>query len=402
MGNYIARQPIFNKRLGIYGYELLHRSDYDATAFEATNGDKASSETIVNSFHKIGIDKVTGGKRAFVNFTENLLLEGVATILPSRILVVELLENILPTPEVIQACELLRYKGYTLALDDFILEEAYRPLIEVADIIKIDFLATPLYQIEVFANSMRDSNIMLLAEKLETQDLFDKAVKMGFSLFQGYFFSKPDNLKGGKTLTSLKLTCLKLITLIFEPTINFSTLADTLKHDVALSYQLLKVVNSAFFGLRYTVSNIKQALAILGMDEVKKWITLVSLVEIKEDKPDELIRLSLSRARFLELVAPLAGFGSESENLYMIGLLSLMDVIVDMPMEDVLAETHVSPAIATPLLTKTGPYGELLMMILNYEEGKWDASLAIAEKYKLPRQKLTDIYLRSLEWANNF
>ena len=400
MGSCVARQPIFTKKLNIYGYELLYRSAASSSSFSNDNEDQASSETIINSFHQTGIENVTGGKRAFVNFTQKLLLDGVATILPSRILVVELLENIRPSDIVLDACRKLRERGYQIALDDFVLEPEFFPLLQVADIVKIDFLESPMNQIERFAYALSKTPTILLAEKVETQEIFDKASDMGFSLFQGYFFAKPVIVTGAKAITPLKTSCMQLIRLALSPNINFSRISDIIKHDVALSYRLLRVVNSAFFGLRYTVKNIRQALAILGMDEVKKWITLISLAEIKDDKPDELIRISLIRAKMMEVIGPVANI-NKLDDLFLIGLMSLMDAIMDMEMQEIVAQTSLSPNIAGPLMTGEGSYGDLLSLVIHYEKSEWDEALALAEQYGIPDDVLSKAYIEAIEWSRN-
>lgn len=400
MASCIARQPIFNENLKIYGYELLYRHTAGSAAFDGVNADLASSETIMNSFHEIGTERLTNGKRAFINFTEKLLLDGVASILPRKILVIELLEDIIPTEQVLQACSKLRSKGYMIALDDFRIEADYLPLLEVADIVKIDFLETPVPLIKAFAKSLSSKPIMLLAEKVETYEGFELAKSLGFSLFQGYFFSRPDIVRSGVTLTPLRLNCLRLIRLAFDPNIDFTKVSKIIKQDVALSYRLLRVVNSAYFGRRYSVTNIKQALAILGMDEVKKWITLISMSEITENKPDELISMSLVRARMLELLAPAVGMARHADNLFMLGLISLMDAITDMPFDELAELTNISDELISAIVTRQGEYGGLLSIVIHYERSEWDKAVELAGIYNLNENDLSDKYVEAVYWTN--
>lgn len=402
MASCVARQPIFHTDMSIYGYELLYRNTERSVSYDSIDGDFASSQTIMNSFHEIGVERVTNGKRAFINFTEKLLLDDVASILPNKILVVELLENILPTPEVIAECKKLRSDGYKIALDDFRLDPEYRPLVEVADIIKIDFIETSRSKMEEFVYSLRDSDIVLLAEKIETYEEFEFAKNLGFKLFQGYFFSKPMLVSSSVTMTPLRVNCLQLIRLASDPNMNFTKIAAVLKRDVTLTYRLLRVVNSAYFGMRYTVKNIKQALAILGMKEVYKWVTLISLSEISSDKPDELIILSLIRARFLELLAPNVGASKHAEDLFMLGLMSLMDAITDTSFDELEKLTQISPEIIAAITTKEGKYGELLSMIIQYELSEWDTAFELAAKYDIGEVELIETYLTAVDWANSF
>ena len=403
MASCIARQPIFNRHMNIYGYELLYRDAPSATAFlGGVDQNVATSETIKNSFHGVGIERVTGGKRAFVNFTEDLILEEVATLLPVRLLVVELLETVRATPAVLEACAKLHKRGYLIALDDFTFEADAMNFLKVADIVKVDFLATDMGRIRQFAHEMSNKNIKLLAEKLETQEMYKEALAMNFSLFQGYFFSHPANVDSDKELNPLKINCLQLMRLSMQENVNFTKIANIIKHDVALSYRLLRVVNSAFFGLRYTVKSIRQALAILGMDEVKKWITLVCLSELRDEKPDELITMSLIRARFLELLGDRVGLRKQADDLFMLGLLSLMDAIMDLSKEEIIRRTQVSENIANPLITGVGTFAELLRMVICYERSEWDEAIKIAQDFGLVSDDLVDLYLESVYWSNQF
>jgi EAL and modified HD-GYP domain-containing signal transduction protein len=387
--------------LEIYGYELLFRDAADSAQFTDVGGDAATSETIVNSFHDIGIERITDGKRAFVNFTEKLLIDKVATILPNKILVIEILETILPTKEILDACAELRALGYMIALDDFILAPEYMPLIDVADVVKVDFIDSPMDKIETFARAMKDKPIRLLAEKIETYEIFEAAKRMGFRLFQGYFFSKPVVIKAKGVLGPLKVNCMRLIHLSMQPDANFVKIAEIIKQDTALSFLLLRVVNSAFFGMRYQIKGIRQALAILGMTELKKWVTVISMTRLKDNKPGELITMSLIRARFLERTAPLAGIKNETENMFMIGLMSLMDAIMDMPLADILRETNVSDEISGALLTRSGKRGDMLSMIVAYEYGEWDTAQAMAEKCSLTMSEVSELYIDAIEWARS-
>lgn len=403
MGSCVARQPIFNKNLKIYGYELLYRFNNDCISFHGeVSPDTATSETIFNSFHDMGIERITNGKYAFINFTERLLLDKVATLLPSKLLVIEILENIEPTDEVLESCKTHRELGYTLALDDFVLKPLYERLLPVANIVKVDFLNTPIEDIKHYMTQMSKHQVIFLAEKLETHDDFELAKSMGFSLFQGYFFSRPALVKTDMRLSPLYMNRMRLINLAFNPNANYTQIANVIKQDIALTYQLFRVVNSAYFGLDYTVRNIRQALAILGMDEIKKWVTLISMSQTNNNKPGELITMSLIRARFMELLAPYAGLSKISEDMFIIGLMSLMDAIMDIPMEEIIARTHVSSAIAEPLLHKSGNAGDILTLIELYENSQWTEVQNIAARYNISLNRVSQAYLQSLEWSDKF
>lgn len=396
----VARQPIYDAQMNIYGYEILYRNSDESTAYDGVNPDTATSDTIMNSFYDMGIERVTNGKRAFINFTEKLLVDGVATILPREILVVELLEDILPSPSVLSACEDLRSKGYKIALDDFRIQPEYMPLLDVADIVKVDFIERSRDEIKSFVGNVSGKPIKLLAEKIENDEDFEFAKKHGFTYFQGYSFSKPVVLKRESSLSPIKANCLRLIRLAFDTDAEFKNIAQVIKQDVALSYKLLMVVNSAYFGLRYSVNNIRQALAILGMNEVKKWITLISLSEVIEGKPSELLVTSLTRARHLELLAPRLNMPRKADDLFMVGLMSLMDIITDMPFEEVFELTKLADELTVAIEHKEGVYGELLQMIICYEKSNWREAAQIAAKYELEIDVLSSTYLEAIEWSD--
>jgi len=405
----VARQPVFTKNLNIYGYELVflggRRKDDIPAEDRDSIKDSHSSRTIIHSFYDLGIARVTNNKRGFVNFTEKLLLDMVATILPPQILVVELAQTILPTPEVIAACRQLRDKGYLIALDCFRLgEDALLPLLDAADIVSVEFSLENQEKLMGFTQEMRKSHPLtqLLAKKLESHAKFELAQKCNFTLFQGNFFCKPIIAKHKASLPApRRYQTLQLIRLSHNPDIDFQAISDIIKQDIALSYRLLRVINSAFFGLRHTVSNIRQALSILGERELKKWITLVSLSGLSENKPTELIMLSLIRARFMELLASDVGMADKADDLFLMGLMSFMDAILDMPMMDVVTQTNISPHIATPLLTREGEFGNLLNLIACYEQSDWYQAQDIAARYAVSIERISDIYLQAIDWVQH-
>ncbi|MDR0311938.1 MAG: HDOD domain-containing protein [Acidobacteriota bacterium] len=403
----VARQPVFTKNLNIYGYELFsygHRREDEIPGIDRDLiRDSHSSRTIIHSFHDLGIERVTNNKRGFVSFTEKLLLDMMATILPPQILVIELAKTIPTTPEVVAACRQLRNKGYLIALDGFRPgEDALAPLLDVADIIGIEFDRENQEKFRKFARETQKNcpQTQILAKKLESPSEFELAKKCDFTLFQGSFFCKPTIVKNKALLPApRRYQTLQLIRLSLSPDIDFHAASDIIKQDIALSYRLLRVINSAYFGLRHTVSNIRQALSILGEREFKKWITLISMSGLSENKPSELIMMCLIRARFLELLAPNAGIADQSEDLFLMGTMSLMDAVMDMPMMAIVTQTNISTQIATPLLTREGKFGNLLNLITCYEQSDWDQAQSLAAQYAISMEHISDIYIQAIEWA---
>jgi len=408
MNIFVARQPIFDTRNDVYAYELLYRNDavrnyYDVSA----DPDQSSKLTLINSFIEIGLDKLTGGRRAFVNFTEKLLLDDIHELMSPELLTVEILENIQPTPEVLRACERLKRDGFQIAMDDFVFSETNSAFLDHADIIKVDFLQTPLPDIAVLAQFVQSRKILkkrkqpirLLAEKIENNDIFNTALEMGFEYFQGYYFSKPI-IVAGRSITPTKINIVRLLQLSINNDFDFNDVADLVKLDVALSYRLLQFINSSYFGFRTVISNIQQALVVLGAAEARKWVTLMCLVELNQDKTPELTRMSLIRARFLELIAPFTGNKQRKDTLYLLGMFSLMDAIMEMPITEVFAQIHVDESVSGPLMSRSGNDYELLRLIELYEQGDFDAAATQAGTLSLPESRLANAYLEAVQWVS--
>ena len=407
MDTFVARQPIFDTKNDVYAYELLYRKDAVKNFYDmSSDPDQASKHTLINSFLEIGLDKLTGGRKAFVNFTKHLLLDGTPELLSPELLTVEILENISPTPEILDACARMKRNGFQIALDDFVFSEINHVFFDYADIIKVDFLQTPLSDIARLVQTLRDRQksgkhvrpIKLLAEKIENKDIFNTALEMGFEYFQGYYFSKPV-IVAGHSINPATINRMRLIQISMKKDFCFDDVADVVKHDVALSYRLLQFVNSANFGFRTVISNIQQALVVLGIAEVRKWMALICLIELNQDKTPELTRMSLIRARFLELVALFSGNVKRAETFYLLGMFSLMDTIMEMPMTEVFSQIHVDESVSGPLISQSGSDYELLHLIELYEKGDFDSAAAQAETLSLPESRLADAYLEAVQWT---
>lgn len=400
MDVFVARQPIFDRQQKVVGYELLYRIGQE-NHYENHfgNGDQATSEVIANCFLLIGLQNLTGGKRAFINFTENLLKNEIATILPRESVAVEILESIEVDEKVIKACQNLKKLGYTLVLDDFILDDRFKPLVELADIVKIDFLDVDIREKMDVVNSLGSRNVKLLAEKVETTEAFDQAYKMGYAYFQGYFFSKPVILSG-QDIPGYKLNYLQVLQEINRPELDYDKLENVIKRDVSLSYKLLRYINSAAFGFRNRIDSIKHALVLLGLQEIKKWVSLIILRGLGEDKPDEIMTSSIIRAKFGELIAIQMGINDKNGDLFLMGMFSLIDVFISRPMAEILAELPISDDIKHALLGGYGLYGDIHQMILAYEKGEWESFAQLALQVNLDEAEVPALYLRSITWAN--
>ena len=396
---FIARQPIFDRTLSVYGYELLYRQA-GKISYDHPDGDQASARVITDGIFGIGLKTLSAGKKAFINFTENLLKDEVATLLPTETIAVEILEDVLPTEEIVRACRYLKEKGYTIVLDDFILEKKLKPLMELADVVKVDFLSTPPKMQKAYVRYFQARGAKLLAEKVETQEILRQAMDMGYSYFQGYFFGQP-NLLAERIMSTYKINYLRLMKEITREDIELSPIEDIVKRDVALSYRLLKFINSAHFGFRAEIHSIRQALALMGMVELRKWLSLLAMSAVSRDKPGELMMHSLVRAKFCELLAPKAGLAKFSAELFLLGLFSMIDAFLDRPKLEIFGELPLGDEIKAALLNGQGPFYPVFELVRCYERGGWEELTRLAILLNLDEAEIPQLYLASIEWSSS-
>lgn len=398
MDSFIARQPIFNSKRELFAYELLFR-DGLSNQMPMIDGDVATSKLLSNIFFTIGIDKITAGRRAFINYTEKLLLNKTPLLFPKETTVIEILEDVKPDPQVVRVVQDFSASGYMLALDDFVFRADLIPFIEVADIIKIDFRLTPIQEIETYIEKGYLKNTALLAEKVETIEEFNQARDMGFAYFQGYFFSKPEILKG-KDISSSHLRLLEIIAVVNKPDFEFDEVEKLMETDLAISYKLLRCINSAFFKRVNEITSIRQALVYLGQTEVRRFVSLIALATINADKPDELIRSSCIRARFCERLSGISECAEPADELFTLGLFSNIDAILDQPMASIMAKLPLSPKIVKALTTHQGELSNYLALALYYEKGEWEKVKKSAGEICIAEENLPSIYMETCEWAN--
>jgi len=397
----IARQPIFTSTQRLFAYELLFRGT-EGHDHSNLDGNRATTSLLSAAFFTEGIERISKFKPCFINFTTTLLAKNLPASFPSSKVVVEILEDVDPTPEVIAACRSLSKQGYTLALDDFVYERSLDPLIELADIIKIDIIATPLDTIhKTMYRLSRYPKIKFLAEKVETHAEFTKALKMGFTYFQGYFFSKPEVLKI-KELTAAKINLLHLLAEVTSGTTSVSRLTIIITHDVALSFKLLRFLNSAWFYRLEKIESISHAITYLGEKELRRFLMLMILADMASGKPQELMRLVLVRAKFCELLGT-AGHNpanpDQQNDLFLLGLFSLLDAMLDTSMEAVMKELPIHDAIKMALIDHEGFLMPYLNAVTTYEKKAAKECVQALREIGVPPKDVYELYLQSLEFA---
>jgi EAL and modified HD-GYP domain-containing signal transduction protein len=399
---FMARQPIFDGNKNIYGYELLFRHGLENFFDETLDKDYASSKVLLDSFLVFDLNELTRGKRAFLNFTERVLLSEVVKSFHQNTIIIELLEMIEPTPEIVSVCTKLKNNGYLLALDDFQYHPRYLPLIQLADIIKVDFQLTRGEKERQDVIKQGGDRVMYLAEKVETPDEYNQAREIGYTYFQGYYFSKPV-IVAGKEIPSHKLNLVQILKEIHQPEMNFTQLGKIIQRDVSLSYKLLRFINSAAFGIPNEIHSIHHALNLLGINEFKKWISLVLLSQIGSDKPNELMINSLIRAKFCELTAESIGQKAKESHFFLMGLFSLIDAFLDHPKAEILRELPIPGDVKAAILgeEQQGKLSQVLRVIVHYEQSKWDTVAQVAAQLNITENEVLLHYLTSIKWAND-
>jgi c-di-GMP-related signal transduction protein len=395
---YLARQPILNRSRELFAYELLFRSSLQNSC-EGLNLEIASTSVLDTSF-LIGLEKVTAGRPMFINCPRDFLLRDYVSLFPPKSVVVEILETVEPDQDVVDACRRLKQAGYSIALDDFIDSPEWAPLVDLADIIKVDFRLTDHSEQRALVSRYAGRNIRLLAEKVETQEEFAAGMYMGYSLFQGYFFCRPEMMQQ-RALPSSKLAYLELLHAATAPEFDVQELALKIKHEPSLTFRLLRYLNSAAFGLRVEVHSVAHALSLLGERELRKWIAVVSVGVLAEGKPDELMTVPLVRGRFCELLAPLAGMPGHASDLFLMGLLSLMDAILDKPLDSILAELPVRREIKDALQAQTGLYWQLLDIAIAHERADWEKVSALVSKIGMNEEIASSLYVSAVDWSTD-
>ena len=389
---FVGRQPIFDRESNLYAYELLFR-DGSQNSAGVLDGDQATSQVIINVFLEIGLERIVGPHRAFINFTRRFFVERESLPLPVDRVVLEVLEDVPPDAEVLAGLRAYVRDGYLVALDDFVFDESLRPLIELAHIIKIDLMALSRGELEEHVRLLRAYDVKLLAEKVETEEEFEYCKQLGFDYFQGYFLSRP-NIVQGTQLPPNRLGLLQLLAKLQDPATEVSDLEEIISHDVTLSYKLLRYLNSAFFALPREVESLRAAVIYLGTQTIQQWASLLLLARLDE-RPCELMSQSLQRAKMCETLAKLAG-RPRADSYFTVGLFSLLDALMRVPIQEIVEALHLTSEVRDALLRFEGPYGGALASVIAYEQGYYQD----AQFLDLTPAQMTEAFLEAVGWES--
>ena len=390
MDVFVARFPVFDGSRNVSVYELSFRPGYERCCL--TPG--ATTESLMAL---LNFEELSGGKKALVHFPRELMLAGFPQLFSSDAMIPCVDGALTLDNDVVTRCQQLRKRGYLLAVDNFSPMIAQGPLSAMANLARVRVANLPPDELQRICDDCCTRQILVGAQDIDTQEQFTQAARMGVALFQGQFFSRPD-ITIGTELGHNQYLCLQLMREVNQQPFSYDTVAGLIEQDVGLTYRLLRLINSTWFGLRYEVRSIRHALVLLGPAEVQQWASLVALSQAGENKP-ELLTLALTRAKFAESLAVICGQKRNASELFLMGMFSVIDALMDQPMERMLAEVPLSANIKNALLSGGGPYGPLYRAMLAYEQADWPLLSELAAAMRIPETPLAPAFRRSIAWA---
>jgi c-di-GMP phosphodiesterase len=389
----VARQPIFDSRFSVIAHELLYRPAPEANQSVPPDGGLATARVIVDSCLEIGLDRLTGSVPAHINFPRELLVSDAPPLpVDPALVVIEVLESVRADPDVIVALSAWRQRGHRIALDDFCWEESDVGLLAFAHIVKLDVQQLSERGLERTYKELRSRKLTIIAEKVETVEEFERCKALGFDAFQGYFLGRPELFRGRRVPTD-RLATLRILAELRNPEINAAALEQLVARDAATSYRILRCIKSSSYGCARAVDSIRQAIVVLGTEELGRLCAAVLLGKF-DDRPLQLLTNTLIRARMCELLAK-AGGVRETGPYFMTGLFSTLDALLGVPLEEALDKVALAEPVVRAVLNSEGDLGRRLRCVEDYESGRWGA----LGGHGLSDQQLLDAYLAAIAWA---
>lgn len=395
---FLARQSIYNKNRDIVAYEILYRNSLQ-NKFDENEKQEDATYKVIQNIASFGLDTLTNKKRAFINFPEDAININMATLLPNEKVVIEVLETVKPTKEVIENLKLLRNMGYSIALDDVITYNQVEDFLDVLDIVKVDYKLSDKYERFNIAQKLRNTEIKLLAEKIEVEDELIEAEILGFEYFQGYYFSKPTVLQIEDIATKNR-TIFNIITELLKEDFDINRMEELIKSDIGLTYKFLRFINSAYFNFMQEVSSIKQSIMLVGRHELRKWLSVIWVTEMSSLIGEEYSNNRIIRARMCELVYQIKN-PKDKSLAFMVGLFSDIHMLMKKSLDEFVDELPVTKDVKDALLGKENIYRDILDLVLAYENMEGEKIENIAKKLGVDTDKVGGAYLESIEWSSN-
>lgn len=393
MDIYVGRQPIYDQQLELVGYELLFRNDNTNRA-NITDSNAATSDVIVNSCLEIGLEKLVGDRLAYINIPYDFIVGQDELMLPKNNIVLEILEDIKCNDDTLAGIKKLKDNGHIIALDDFILDKDNQAFLHYADIVKLDITDYDRESLTRIVKELKPYQLTLLVERIETQEEFEFCLDLGFDRFQGYFLSKPQIVKG-KKLPNNKLNLLRLLASMQSDEVTVDEQEKIISHDVALSYSLLRYINSPAFNLTKTIGSVRDAVMLLGMQNIKKWATVLSLSQL-DGCPKALLLTSMIRARMCESLAKEINY-KQGDACFTAGLFSPLDAIMKTSMEEIMSHLPLSEKVSMALLSRQGDIGNVLKLSIAWEQNQWNE----IEAPNIDASRVQELYLDAIEFGES-
>lgn len=389
---FVGRQPIYNRNLGIYAYEMLFRAGEENNANKKVCDDGATSQVIINTFIDMGLDNLVGNSMASINLTEHFLINSDSLPLPPDRVILDIPPNININKHTLDALTNFKKSGFTIALEDFHATPNFAELLKIADIFKMDIQNTTQAENLARIKSLKKYNVEILAEKVETLDEYEFYLQMGFDYFQGYFLSQPRIIKS-KTLETSKLAVMKLLSTLHNSSTDIAKIETTISADLALSYKLLKLINSAFFNLPNEVDSIKRAVIFLGRKKLSGWASMLALNSMN-DRPLELIKIAMMRAKTCELIALKLNLKDEDQH-FTAGMFSALDILMEQPIKSLINPLPLADEVKQAILEHKGNIGTVVKCSQLLET-------SAAEKLSIKgitKPELSALYFEADRWA---
>ncbi len=400
MDFFVVRKPIFDRHLAVYGYELIYSSGPKDNNHDQNSG-QVDTSLVASSFMNIGIESITRNKRAFIHFNKQLLTQGAALLLPAPVLSVIVDEKVLSDEAALNSCKDLKKQGYQIIVNSSGLNNQNLETFELSSIYKVNYNQVRSHYELDLPVLQRRKKVKVLIDSINNENEFIKAKELGCDYFEGQFYREPQNSSNGE-IPAVKVHHLFLLREIFRTEIDFERLEKLIKQDVALSYKLLKYINSIEFNILFEISSIRQALTLLGQKNLIRWSSLVALRGASQDQPDELIATVLTRARFCEEIARQSGKRSIGDDLFLAGLFSLLDIFMGQPMESILEELPLNNSVKQLLLGTDNELSDPFNLVLAYENSDWSNVIRLGQQLGLSKNVILRSYLLSLKESDPF
>ncbi len=396
---YVARQPIFDVDREVFAYELLFRIGED-NCFPDIPPDEATSKILTSTHLSLGIEEITGDKKAFINFHRDTLMFRFPTSLDASKVVIEVVETVDVDDALIAACKHIRGLGYPIALDDYDMDGKWEAFIPFTSIVKIDITEIAHEEIPALVKRFKSNKIKLVAEKIETYEEFHTFKEMGFDYFQGYFLARPEIVRHRK-IGPNKLTMLELLSLSSQANLNLEKVQAIVERDPSLTYLLLRFINNPMVNKRHKINSLKHALNFMGEVEVKKFISLLALANLSDGQPSELMQMALVRAKFCELVYLAVNKQRSAHSGFLVGLLSLLDAMMEQRIEDVVSKVPLDDDVKDALCGRHNVLRECLVLSTQFEIARWASIKQFSAKHGISQSLLHSYYNEAIKWAKH-